>query len=72
MVGLGRSSLQPPSDQSRSPSWWRYTAIANSAARNQLKKMMMMIIGNTANEVIYHGLLHLVIPQWSDTYDWAA
>jgi hypothetical protein len=28
--------------------------------------------GNTVNEVIYHGLKHLVIPQWADTYDWAA
>lgn len=28
--------------------------------------------GNTVNEVIWHGLQHLVIPQWSDTYDWGA
>lgn len=28
--------------------------------------------GNTVNEVIWHGLSHLVIPQWSDTYDWGA
>lgn len=32
----------------------------------------VFFLGSTANEVIYHGLRHLVIPQWSDTYDWAA
>ncbi|KAK9893500.1 glycosyltransferase family 1 protein [Cystobasidium minutum MCA 4210] len=47
-------------------------SVAEVCSHSAVKVVIHHGGGNTVNEVIHHGLKHLVIPQWSDTYDWGA